>query len=146
MKIYFSASIAGGRAYLAIYKKMVAHLKAAGHHVLSEHIIRDDIFSDEEKWAPKKVFEQDIQWLDECDVVIAEVSNPSLGVGYEICYGLHIGKKVLCVYQKGLFISKMITGNTAENLILFEYAELGELFEMIERFLEEEGTDEKRQL
>ena len=136
MKIYFSASIAGGRKYLDIYKKIVDFLKEKGHVVLSEHIIRDDIFSHEEKWAPKKVFQQDIQWLDECDVVIAEVSNPSLGVGYEICYGLQIGKKVLCAYQKGLFISKMITGNTAENLTLFEYAELGELFGMVERFLE----------
>ncbi len=137
MKIYFSASIAGGRKYLDIYKKLVAFMKEKGHVVLSEHIIRDDIFGHEEKWASKNVFEQDIQWLDECDIVIAEVSNPSLGVGYEICYALTIGKKVLCVYQKGLFISKMITGNTAKNLTLFEYSEVGELLDKVERFVGE---------
>ena len=98
-------------------------------------LIFDVIFKHKEKWAPKNVFEQDSQWLDECDIVIAEVSNPSLGVGYEICYALTIGKKVLCVYQKGLFISKMITGNTAKNLTLFEYSEVGELLEKVERFL-----------
>ena len=135
MKIYFSASIAGGRKYLSIYKKIVTHLKELGHEVLSEHIIRDDIFSDEERWAPRVVFEQDIKWLDECDVVIAEVSNPSLGVGYEICYALNKGLKVLCAYEAGLFISKMITGNTSENLTLFEYQEARELFEKIDQFL-----------
>ena len=135
MKIYFSASIAGGRKYLAIYKKIVTYLKELGHEVLSEHIIRDDLFSDEERWAPRKVFEQDIKWLDECDVVIAEVSNPSLGVGYEICYALKKGLKVFCAYESGLFISKMITGNTSENLTLFEYQEARELFEKIDQFL-----------
>ncbi|OQX95160.1 hypothetical protein B6I21_06850, partial [candidate division KSB1 bacterium 4572_119] len=110
MKIYFSASIAGGRKYLSIYKKIVAHLKSQGHEVLSEHIVREDIFSDEEKWAPRRVFEQDIKWLDECEVVVAEVSNPSLGVGYEICYALSKKLPVLCAYETGLFISKMITG------------------------------------
>ncbi len=135
MKIYFSASIAGGRKYLSIYKKIVAYLKELGHEVLSEHIIREDIFSDEERWAPRTVFEQDIKWLDECDVVIAEVSNPSLGVGYEICYALIKGLKVLCAYESGLFISKMITGNSSENLKLFEYSEVDELFEKIDQFL-----------
>lgn len=135
MKIYFSASIAGGRKYLPIYKKIVAHLKKLGHEVLSEHIIRSDIFSDEVRWAPKAVFEQDIKWLDECDVVIAEVSNPSLGVGYEICYALNRGLKTLCVFQSGLSISKMITGNNSDNLYLFEYQDVNELFIALEKFL-----------
>lgn len=135
MKIYFSASIAGGRKYLPVYKQIVAYLKDQGHEVLSEHIIRDDIFTDKEKRAPRKVFEQDIKWLDECDVVIAEVSNPSLGVGYEICYALTNGLRVLCVYETGLFVSKMITGNTGETLELFEYGELDMLLERISVFL-----------
>ncbi|MBC8184356.1 nucleoside 2-deoxyribosyltransferase [candidate division KSB1 bacterium] len=135
MKIYFSASIAGGRKYLSVYKKIVAHLKDNGHKVLSEHIVRDDIFNDEEKWAPKNVFEQDIKWLDESDVVIAEISNPSLGVGYEICYALTKGLKVLCAYESDLFISKMITGNTSETLQLFEYGEVDKLLEKIDEFL-----------
>ena len=80
MKIYFSASIAGGRKYLDIYKKLVAFMKEKGHVVLSEHIIRDNIFGHEEKWAPKNVFEQDIQWLDKCDIVIAVQSFAGCGL------------------------------------------------------------------
>ncbi len=136
MKIYFSASIAGGRAYLPVYKKIVAHLKSKGHIVLSEHIIREDIFGDEERWAPRRVFEQDIAWLDDCDRVVAEVSNPSLGVGYEICYALEKGLNVLCLYQAGLKISKMITGNSAPKLIVIEYHNEAELFSQIDKFLE----------
>ena len=137
MKIYFSASIAGGRKYLDTYKRIVVHLKNNGHNVLSEHIIQDDIFDHEEKWAPKNVFEQDMKWLNECEVVIAEVSNPSLGVGYEICYALTKGLKVLCAYEAGLFISKMITGNTSETLELFEYRNEEELLQRIDEFLPE---------
>lgn len=114
---------------------MVEHLKAAGHQVLSEHIISDDILGDEERWAPRRVFQQDIVWLDECDVVIAEVSNPSLGVGYEICYALDKGLNVLCLYQQGLKISKMITGNSLKNIFVSEYKNEIELFEIIDKFL-----------
>ena len=68
MKIYFSASISGGRKYLDIYKKIVAHLKQKEHEVLTEHIIVDHIFDLEKQWSPKEIFERDIQWLQECDV------------------------------------------------------------------------------
>ena len=121
MKIYFSGSIAGGRKYLDIYKKIVAHLKQKGHQVLTDHIIIDNIFEFENKLKPEEIFQRDIDWLNECDVLIAEVSNPSLGVGYEICYALRLKKPVLCLFKEGLFISRMITGNTSPQIKVIEY-------------------------
>ena len=136
MKVYFSASIAGGRKYLDIYKKIVAYLKEIGHHVLTDHIVIDNIFEFESKLKPAEIFQRDIDWLNECDVLVAEVSNPSLGVGYEICYALEHRIPTFCIYQPGIFISRMIVGNTSSCLTLFEYPDEESLYQKLDEFLQ----------
>ena len=136
MKIYFSGSIAGGRKYLDIYKKIVAYLKEIGHHVLTDHIVIDNIFEFESKLKPEEIFQRDIDWLNECNVLIAEVSNPSLGVGYEVCYALERKIPTLCIYQAGILISRMIVGNTSSCLTLFEYPDEQSLYQKLDEFLE----------
>jgi len=79
--IYFCGSIAGGRQYLEVYQKIVAYLKAAGRRVLTEHVVHPDVLAMEKRYTPEQIYVRDIEWLKECDGVIAEVSNPSLGVG-----------------------------------------------------------------
>lgn len=119
--IYFCGSIAGGRQYLEVYQKIVAHLKAAGKRVLTEHVVQPDVLALEKKYTPEQIYSRDIEWLKECDGVIAEVSNPSLGVGYEVCYALRIGKPVLCLYRRGIFLTRMILGNTSKGLVVHDY-------------------------
>ncbi len=135
MKIYFCGSIAGGRKFVDNYKKIVDYLKQQGHNVLSDHIVRDDIFDFEKKFSPEEIYTRDIEMLDAAEAVIAEVSNPSLGVGYEICYAEKKGLPVLCIYQEGLFVSRMITGNTAENVRIETYSDLEEMKKLVDQFL-----------
>lgn len=137
MKIYFSGSIRGGRKYLESYKKIIQYLKSKGHIVLTERIASDNIYELEAKLTSISIYERDIQLLNECDVVIAEVSNPSLGVGYEISYALHyLEKPTLCLYQKEVVVSCMITGNTSHSIKLEEYENDEQLFSLIANFLE----------
>lgn len=136
MKIYFSGSIAGGRKYLETYKNIVAYLKKQGHQVLTEHIIIDNIFDFENKLKPQEIYERDIRLLNECDVVIAEVSNPSLGVGYEICCALEHNIPTLCIYQPAIYISRMILGNTSRYLTFVEYHNEESLNQKIDEFLQ----------
>jgi hypothetical protein len=49
------------------------------------------------------------------------VSTPSHGVGYEIALALSLGKPVLCCYQAGRPVSKMITGNDSPTLLVASY-------------------------
>ena len=119
--IYFCGSIAGGRQYLEVYQKIVAYLKTAGRRVLTEHVVQPDVLEWEKTLTPEQIYSRDIQWLRECDCVIAEVSNPSLGVGYEICYALRIGKPVLCLYRRGIFLTRMLLGNTSNGLLVRDY-------------------------
>ncbi|HBY89482.1 MAG TPA: hypothetical protein DEO37_03460 [Aerococcaceae bacterium] len=48
---------------------------------------------------------------EECDVMVAETTNPSLGVGYELAYAEHIGKPVIILHRTNQSqLSAMIAG------------------------------------
>ena len=135
MKIYFSGSISGGREHEAIYQHLVAHLQALGHHVLSAHVADPIALEAEKDRAPREVFERDVNWVKDCEAMIAEVSTPSLGVGYEYGLAVQLGKPVLCVHRTGVRLSKMITGNPAPNLTLAVYSAEAELDDQVDAFL-----------
>jgi nucleoside 2-deoxyribosyltransferase len=135
VNIYFGGSIAGGRQYLATYQQIAAYLKSRGHRVLTGHVVKPDVLEWEKGFTAEQIYTRDIQWLKECDCLIAEVSHPSLGVGYEICYALRINKPVLCLYRKGIFLTRMLTGNKSDGLSVREYEEDREWKEMIDLFL-----------
>ena len=136
MNIYFSGSISGGREHAASYQHLVAYLQTLGHNVLSAHVADPDVLEREKDTSPRSVFERDVAWVHQCDVMIAEVSTPSLGVGYEYGLAVQLGKPVLCVYRSGLRMSKMITGNPAPNLKVATYSTDAELERITLAFLE----------
>jgi nucleoside 2-deoxyribosyltransferase len=111
MNIYFACSITGGREFEADYQEIVAALIADGHEIPTSHLAQSDVMENERELNPQDVYERDVNWIKNCDALIAEVSAPSHGVGYEIGFALNIGKPVLCLYQKERKVSKMITGN-----------------------------------
>jgi 2'-deoxynucleoside 5'-phosphate N-hydrolase len=121
MNIYFSCSITGGRNDQKNYQAIVSALIAAGHVVPTAILADPRILDYEAVTSAKDVYERDIAWLDECDAVVAEISTPSHGVGYELAYALEKGKPVICGYQVGKRVSKMLTGNTHQQITLIEY-------------------------
>jgi 2'-deoxynucleoside 5'-phosphate N-hydrolase len=136
MRIYFSGAISGGRDHLPIYQHIVARLKSLGHTVPTEHVADPDVLIEERAVSPRVVYDRDVAWIAESDAMIAEVSTPSLGVGYEIGYALQHGKPTLCAYRDGLFVSKMITGNPSPHLTVVIYRDDSELDRRIDEFLE----------
>jgi len=135
MKIYFSGSISGGRADEAIYQHLVARLQAQGQDVLSAHVADPAALEREKDLSPRAVFERDVAWVAACEAMIAEVSTPSLGVGYEVGLAVQLGKPVLGVYRSGLRLSKMITGNPAPNLTVATYSSEAELDALLDSFM-----------
>jgi len=138
MKIYFAASIVGGRENAQIYAQIVEYLLAKGHEVPSTHVARPDVLDWEKKNPPSLIYERDIAWIRESGAMIAEVSTPSMGVGYEIATALHLGKPVLCLYRQGSTVSKMILGNTEPNIRVEPYNTPGELLSLIDGFLSDQ--------
>jgi nucleoside 2-deoxyribosyltransferase len=135
MNIYFSCSLTGGRKDEAVYGAIVRHLVAAGHEVPTAHLAHPDVMKIEKVIDPDDVYRRDIEWINNCDAVVAEVSTPSHGVGYEIAYALSLGKPVLCCYQNGVPVSKMIIGNSSDGLTVFDYADMEEALAKLDEFL-----------
>ena len=136
MDIYFACSITGGRKDEEVYQDIVQALISAGHHVLTADLA-DSLFVHLEKLVdPPEVYLRDINWIQECDSLVAEISTPSHGVGYEIGYALNLGKPVICLHKTGVPVSKMILGNRDTNLTIISYKTiedaLGTLFNRLD--------------
>jgi 2'-deoxynucleoside 5'-phosphate N-hydrolase len=82
-KIYFCGSITGGRGDIDIYRELITHL---GYHgeVLTKHIADPEISDKGETQHPTLTHDRDLMLLDIATSIVAEVSTPSLGIGYEI--------------------------------------------------------------
>jgi nucleoside 2-deoxyribosyltransferase len=139
MNIYFSCSLTGGRKDEAVYAAIVDHLESNGHEVPTAHLAHPEVMQVEEVSDPAEVYRRDIDWIENCDAVVAEVSTPSHGVGYEIAYALGLQKPVLCCHKRGVPVSKMITGNSSAGLAVVEYKDRADALAKVDEFLSDLG-------
>ena len=132
MKIYFSGSIRGASADRETYRIIVEHLKSYGT-VLTEHVVEANEY-DESELDDWEIFKQDLEWLKSADVLVAEVTSPSLGVGYEIGKAEEYGIPVLCLYNElgGRRLSAMIDGN--DYLVVERYKTVQEVTKIIDNY------------
>jgi len=137
LNVYFSCSITGGRSQQQVYAEIVNFLINEGHEVPTAHLASEDVVEKEITADALTVYRRDIGWVRGCDVLVAEVSTPSHGVGYEIAAALYEGKPVLCCFEKNRTISKMILGNNEPGIQVFVYSSINELKNEIKRFLDE---------
>ena len=135
MNIYFAGSIRGGRADAALYQAIIAYLQSWGN-VLTEHV-GDPELTEKGDDGPDdaSIFQRDMDWLNRSRVVIAEVTQPSLGVGYELGMACASKKPVLALYRpaEGRYLSAMVTGCPA--IEVAEYLTLDEATTAIGHFL-----------
>lgn len=96
---------------LPTYIQIIEMLKEQGHTVVSEHVASEVLEKVEEKITDEEIFNNDIGYIDECDCLVAEVTTPSIGVGYEIGYAISKGKLVLCIHREDANVSAMVRGN-----------------------------------
>jgi len=135
-KIYFAGSIRGGRDDVELYRSIIEHLKTHGE-VFTEHVGDTELeMREEEKDNDCYIHDRDINWLFASDIVVAEVTQPSLGVGYEIGRAVERKKYILCLYRpkKGKKLSAMINGNP--QLVVKEYQSLEEVKKIIDTFIQ----------
>lgn len=125
MKIYFAGSITGGRNDQQIYLEIIKILSQYGD-VLTEHIGNSIITDDGEQLDVSSIFSRDVGWLEQADLVVAEITQTSMGVGYELGIAEKLGKKVICLYRpKEKRISAMVLGNSYFKV--YSYKDLGEV-------------------
>ena len=133
-KVYFAGSIRGGRDYAQFYTELISYIKSKNAIVLTEHIGDNNLLKQEKALTDKEIYLRDIAWLKECDIVIAECTKPSLGVGYELAYAEKLNKPVTVLYRnKECNLSAMISGD--EYFKIFSYETKEEAFNIIDKIL-----------
>ncbi|KAM5286298.1 5-hydroxymethyl-dUMP N-hydrolase isoform 1-T1 [Hipposideros larvatus] len=137
--LYFCGSIRGGRDDRELYQRIVSRLRRFGV-VLTEHVAFAELgaLGEETAGGDRFIHEQDLAWLQQADVVVAEVTQPSLGVGYELGRAVALNKRILCLFrpQSGRVLSAMIRGAAdGSQFQVWDYEE-GEVEAMLDRYFE----------
>lgn len=138
IKVYFACSIRGGRDDAAIYEQIVQLLKSKVA-VLTEIFADGKLTSMGMNKPSKQIYETDIGWIKEADALIAEVTNPSLGVGYEISKAEEWDKPVLCLYRPSpnKKLSALIEGSPG--VVVAEYHSIVDLHDVFDHFIKNVG-------
>lgn len=138
MKIYFSGSIYGGRQKLETYKKLVYEMQKYGE-VLNPEVADDNVLIEEEGKSDYEIFENLEKELNEADLIFAELTVTSLGVGYEIGYGDSLNKRIIGIHDETVNskISTMIRGN--KRLKIIPYMDINEIINNLENIIKEEN-------
>ncbi len=134
MKIYFACSIRGGRDDANTYAALARHIKSKC--TLLTEIFADGKLTSQGMNKPSTdIWTTDIAWIKESDAIIAEVTNPSLGVGYEIAKAEEWGKPVLALFRDDgtRKLSAMVDGSPHTTTIY--YATLDEAYLAIDDFV-----------
>ena len=133
-KIYFAGSIRGGRVDAALYQRLICYIKETDI-VLTEHIGKMKMsLKAQTKAIDTHIYERDTEWLRGCDMVVAECTCPSLGVGYELAYAEAHNIPVYIFYDKSKSnISAMLNGNSYFTIIPYEAEE--EIYPELDKIL-----------
>lgn len=135
LRIYFACAIRGGREGAEIYPEIIELLKQYGQ-ILTEWFGAQKLSSLGEDYNAKFVHDRDLELVLQADVIVAETTHPSHGVGYEIGRALEHNKRVLCLYrpQPGKRLSAMLEGN--DQIMIKEYNDLTDIKKAIEQFFQ----------
>jgi nucleoside 2-deoxyribosyltransferase len=133
MRIYLACTVRGDRGTVSAARHIHDCLVRFGHEVLTAHLLRDDVESVEGRLRDSDVFTRDLEWLTHADVVVAEASGSSYGVGFEVGYVLgraaETGQRVLVLYQaaRRSQVSRLISGLSDPRASVLAYESLSDI-------------------
>ena len=138
MTIYLACTVRGDRGGVLAGRAICERLQRHGHDVLTTHLLADNVDTAESQITERQVFRRDLEWLTSCDVLVAEASGSSYGVGFEVGYVLGraeaTGQRVILLYDTARRdkVSRLITGNDAAACTTFGYGSIDELTAFID--------------
>ena len=127
MRIYLACTVRGDRGAVEGLRALAAAMESAGHTILTKHLLDEGVDGAEAALTERLVYERDIAWLESCDVLIAEASGSSFGVGFEVGYVLgrsdRTDQRVLLLYRadRRAAISRLIVGNAHPRCEVLKY-------------------------
>ena len=135
-KIYFAGSIRGGRVDADLYHRIISYIQSTDV-VLTEHVGKSNLcLTEQGRNRDAAIYDQDTAWLRESDLIIAECTCPSLGVGYELAYAEHRGIPCHIFYDRGKTqLSAMLTGNPYFHI--YPYDSEQDIYPQLDKILQE---------
>ena len=122
-----------------VYRYIYDFLRSRGYDVLSWHVVDPGSDEKEAKMSEQEIYRRDISLLKESGCLIAEVTVPSIGVGYEICRAIEAGLPVLCIHGTDANVSAMLLGNPNREIRVQEYRDMDSLERILCEFVEPPG-------
>jgi 2'-deoxynucleoside 5'-phosphate N-hydrolase len=139
MRIYLACTVRGDRSGVVAGRAICERLQTLGHEVLTTHLLADGVDEAESVLPEAEVYRRDLSWLEGCDVLVAEASGSSYGVGFEVGYVLsraeRTGQRVVVLYNAARrhAVSRVITGNCDLNCTTVAYTSVEDLIAFIDR-------------
>ena len=137
MRIYLACTVRGDRGAVVALRSLAAALERGGHTVLTKHLLADDVEGAESQMTEQQVYDRDIEWLESADVLIADASGSSFGVGFEVGYVLgrsdRTNQRVLLLYRtdRRPHISRLISGNAHPRCTVLTYEDPADLIDRV---------------
>ena len=142
MVIYLACTVRGDRGAVAGLRAVAGALEAEGHTILTKHLLDDNVEGSESTLTERAVYERDLAWLESCDVLIADASGSSFGVGFEVGYVLgrsdRTDQRVVLLYRadRRASISRLIVGNAHPRCRTVGYEDATDLVTRVRENLE----------
>jgi nucleoside 2-deoxyribosyltransferase len=128
-QLYLAGAMSAGRGAAPRLAAIARTAARAGWVVLSMPVIDPAAdFADTGPDRAQRIFARDMDWIGASAALIAEISVPSLGVGFEIGEALRLGLPTLCLRDAALvdvLPSAMIVGNPSPLLTVRHCDEAG---------------------
>ena len=139
MKVYLACTVRGDRGGVVAGRAICERLRGYGHEVLTAHLLDDNVDTAESQLTEEAVFRRDLEWLTGCDVLVAEASGSSYGVGFEVGYVLaradRTRQQVVLVYDRARVqsLSRLVVGNVHPACSTFGYTSVDELLAFLDQ-------------
>ena len=133
MTIYLACTVRGDRAAVAALRELVSALEERGDTILTRHLLEDNVDEAEAALSEREVYERDIRWLESADLLIADATGSSFGVGFEVGWVLaksdRTNQRVLLLYRADRKdrISRLIGGNHHARCTVLPYTDPADL-------------------
>jgi nucleoside 2-deoxyribosyltransferase len=122
LKVYLSVPMIANRA-LPRAELMAKAIRDSGHDVSSPWVLGP---LERPSSGGENIFDRDQHGAEQSDVLVADITEPSIGVGMEIMAAYKAGRRVIVVAKKGRVTSMML--RQMENKETLEYNDESEIY------------------
>ena len=119
MKVCLAVPIIGGRD-LDRGKSIASVINAVGHEVASPWVLKEDPGF---LLPTTEVFKRDLAAVEASDILVAEITSASHGVGMKMMAAYFHGKPIILLYKASAMLSRMLLGIPGATLLEYASAE-----------------------